>query len=399
MGDIGGTVFLDRWSQREYLAGEVLVAPAELVDEPYPKPEAPGIDENAADVANRTLRIAAANRRIDEYNQERRRKGPRIGHNWSYHEAEARLKSRLFFALGNEGKKRFLDSYPHVDLNTSSFIDFHNCCEDLFKAEREYTVERIKLYNTFFMQENDSFSLFYARLSAQIALCNWPIDQERATLKDLFIGRIRDVEFQRQLIRAKANRDDTLQLALENEKGAKSSEQFQKLLPHNNSSSTNASSIPVKQEPTSSVKEFRNQGNNSRGGGRNRSNQRQNQNKPCLFCGNLFSLEHRRTCPAREATCNACIKKGHFAKVCNTTMRRVNMVQQDEVPSDQECKFIDVNDDSEPEHGAMAVDVVQIINVELLKAEGGQPRSLSIQLRSGNSFFMLRWIPVVPFHS
>ena len=64
--------------------GEVLVNPAELVDEPYPKPEAPGIDENAADIANRTLRVAAANRRIDEYNQESRRNGPRIGHIWCY---------------------------------------------------------------------------------------------------------------------------------------------------------------------------------------------------------------------------------------------------------------------------------------------------------------------------
>ena len=48
------------------LPGEVLVAPAELVDEPYPKPEAPGVNENAADIANRALRVAAANRRIDE---------------------------------------------------------------------------------------------------------------------------------------------------------------------------------------------------------------------------------------------------------------------------------------------------------------------------------------------
>ena len=92
--------------------GEVLVAPAELVDEPYPKPEAPGIDENAADIAIRNLRIAAANRRIDEYNQERRSKGPRIGHNWCYHEAEARLKSRLFFALRNEGKKTIFGFLP-----------------------------------------------------------------------------------------------------------------------------------------------------------------------------------------------------------------------------------------------------------------------------------------------
>ena len=87
--------------------GEVLVAPAELVDELYPKPEAPGTDESAVDVNNRNLRVAAANRRIDEYNQERRRKRPRIGHNWCYHEAEAGLKSRLFFALGTEGKNDF----------------------------------------------------------------------------------------------------------------------------------------------------------------------------------------------------------------------------------------------------------------------------------------------------
>ena len=200
------------------------------------------------------------------------------------------------------------------------------------------------------MQDNDSFSSFYARISAQTALCNWPIDQERETLKDLLIGRIRDVEVQRQLIRAKANLEDTLQLALENEKRAKTSEQFQKLLPHNNASSNTTSSIRVKQEPTSSVQQFKNQGNRSRGGGVNRPNQRQNQNKSCYFCGIPFSLEHRRSCPAREATCNACKTKGHFAKVCNTTKRRVNMVQNEEMSSDQECNLIDVNGESEPEN-------------------------------------------------
>ena len=207
-------------------------------------------------------------------------------------------------------------------------------------------------------------------------------------MKDLFIGRIRDVEVQRQLIRAKANLDDTLQLALENEKGAKTSEQFQKLLPHNNAIFNITNSIRVKQEPTSSVQQFKNQGNCSRRGGVNRPNQRQNQNKPCYFCGNPFSLEHHRSCPASEATYNACKKKGHFAKVCNTTRRRVNMVQNEEMSTDQECNLIDVNGDTESEYGVMAIDVVQINNVELLKTAGGQPRrSLSIQLRSSNSFF------------
>ena len=63
------------------------------------------------------------------------------------------------------------------------------------------------------------------------------------------------------------------------------------------------------------------------------------------------------------------------------------MVQNEEISSDQECNLIDVNGNSQPEYGVIAIDVVQINNVELLKAAGGQPRSLSIQLRSGNFFF------------
>ena len=37
--------------------GELLVAPAELVHEPYPKPEAPSAEENAADVAKGTSEL------------------------------------------------------------------------------------------------------------------------------------------------------------------------------------------------------------------------------------------------------------------------------------------------------------------------------------------------------
>ena len=82
------------------------------------------------------------------------------------------MKSRLFFALGNEGRRRFADSFPHTDISNIPFQEFHTGCETLFKVEREFTVERIKLYNTVFMLENDTFSSFYARLSAQVAFCN-----------------------------------------------------------------------------------------------------------------------------------------------------------------------------------------------------------------------------------
>ena len=83
--------------------------------------------------------------------------------------------------------------------------------------------------------------------------------------------------------------------------------------------------------------------------GQNRYNQQQVPPKLCYFCGNPFSPEHCRSCPAREATCNACKKKGQFAKICNTTKRRVSVVQQDGQQLDQEWGIVHVGDDSEPE--------------------------------------------------
>ena len=120
-------------------------------------------------------------------------------------------------------------------------------------------MERIKLYNTVFMLKNDTLSSFYARLSAQMALCNWPDDQKKETLKDLFIGRILDIDVQQQLIKAKADLDGTFKLALECKKGAHTSAQFQKLLPHNQHSN----GIKVKQEPTFSIQSSRGKRNYS----------------------------------------------------------------------------------------------------------------------------------------
>ena len=63
------------------------------------------------------------------------------------------------------------------------------------------------------------------------------------------------------------------------------------------------------------------------------------------------------------------------------------MIQQEGPQLDQECDFIDVGEDSEPDYGIIAIDVEQINSVEVLSAERGKPRSLSFQLRSENTFF------------
>ena len=92
---------------------DLLVEPAEVIDDPPPRAEAVGPAEDTGEANARVLQDQAAVRRINELNIERRRKGPRISQNWFYHEAEAQVKSRLFFALRNEGKRRFADCYAH----------------------------------------------------------------------------------------------------------------------------------------------------------------------------------------------------------------------------------------------------------------------------------------------
>ena len=63
----------------------------------------------------------------------------------------------MFFPFGDERKRRFTDSNPHIDLSSCFFKGFHDSCKVLFSTDRDYTVERIKLYKTIFMVESVVF--------------------------------------------------------------------------------------------------------------------------------------------------------------------------------------------------------------------------------------------------
>ena len=86
--------------------------------------------------------------KTNEIKAERRRKSPKIGPNTFYHEVDQEVKSRLFFALGTEGKKRFLQDFAHVNLATTSFKDFVKHCTNFFREDKNFIVERMHLYNS-----------------------------------------------------------------------------------------------------------------------------------------------------------------------------------------------------------------------------------------------------------
>ena len=111
-----GQIFLAAGLNNKINPHDLLVEPTEVIDEPPPRPESVAEGEDAGAANARRQRDQAAIRRITELNVEMRRRGPRISQNWFYHEAEARMKSRLFFALRNEARRRFADSFPHTDI-------------------------------------------------------------------------------------------------------------------------------------------------------------------------------------------------------------------------------------------------------------------------------------------
>ena len=164
---------------------ELLKPPRVVHDDLVPKQKAVGVDEDAVAIENRIARNDAAVRRVAEMNEERRAKGPRVAPGVFYYEVEQRIKSRLFFSHGSEGRKRFLQSYPHADLSAISFQEFHEFCLLLFTKEKIYIIERLQMYNAVH-SDRHGLEAFFLRLTGQAALCGWTIDQEKRSCKRYF---------------------------------------------------------------------------------------------------------------------------------------------------------------------------------------------------------------------
>ena len=52
----------------------------------------------------------------------------------------------------------------------------------------------------------------------------------------------------------------------------------------------------------------------------------------CFRCGSNEHLAIDKNCPAASVQCNNCGKTGHFAKVCRSSAKTVNQIQEVVVP-------------------------------------------------------------------
>ena len=187
-------------------------------------------------------------------NEERRTRGPRVGHNFFYNEVQKKLVSRLFLSLGTEGKKRFLQKNPHVELSKISFREITELAEVWFQKVKCVTYERYKLF-TRRQGSGESLEAFHAALTAQAARSELGT-LESEIVRDLFTSKMKNMTLQDTLTLETLDPEEILKKAIKFELSKMTTMAFQKT----NAAATGGTSndynsgVRIKQEPVMAVR-------------------------------------------------------------------------------------------------------------------------------------------------
>ena len=339
----------------------MLEDPKPVLEEPEPRPETPRDGESAAATAAREARDRLLRDRVAAENEERRERGPKVGHNIYYNEVQKRLVSRLFLAFGTEGKKRFVQKNPHVEISKLQFKEMVRLAKETFEKCQSITYERYKLFNRA-QEVGESLESFHAALTAQAAKS--ALDTlEDELVRDLFISKMRSPVLQDTLTFETLPPEEVLKRAIKFEQSKQSTQAFQKTtLGTAQATLHQGPQIKVKQEPIMVVGN-RNQSNRKPYRERNRRKQQEgrglpnNSNaedrKPCNRCGRPFVDGHLKNCAAMGKQCKNCNKPNHFARMCRS--QQVSEITENTESSEGECNLIQTFDSCE-EFEVMAVE-------------------------------------------
>ena len=254
----------------------ILEEPKDILEEPPPHPETPRDGENEDARNARILRDKLAMDRVVLENEERRTRGPRVGHNVFYNEVQKKLVSRLFLSLGTEGKKRFLQKNPHAEISKMTFKEITDLADVSFQKVKCVTYERYRLFTR--MQESgDSLESFHAALTAQAARSELGA-LENEILRDLFISKMKNMTLQDTLTFETLDPEEVLKRAIKFEHSKLTTMALQKTNAAATGGSSNnyISGVRIKQEPVMAV---RNLAGTNKTPNRRESNKRQNNNK------------------------------------------------------------------------------------------------------------------------
>ena len=219
--------FLLAVTVKENVNPEILLEdPKPVLEEPVPRPETPMENEDAHAVTDREARDRLARDRVLLENEERRARGPKVGHNVYYHEEQKRLASRLFLALGSEGKEKFVQKNPHTEVSKLEFGEMVELPKISFEKTQGVTYERYKLFNRSH-EAGETLKAFHAALTAQSARAELET-LENELVRDLFKSKMKNRVLQDTLTFETFTPDEVLKRALKFERSKKTMQAFQK---------------------------------------------------------------------------------------------------------------------------------------------------------------------------
>ena len=236
-------------------------------------------------------------------------------------EADEKLRSISFLALGSEGKRVFTQKDPRVKILAISFTEFWTLLDAAFNKPPNTLFERYKLLNRK-QKDPESYEKIWGALTNLASTYNIKENDEAEWIRDVFICNMGNTDTQRKLFSATISPTDALNQALIDEKGCFNHQKLTNVA----RSSTNRTTF----------KSFNNHNQIKKGPSLNIES-----SNTCMKCGDPFTKGHLNVYPAKDITCKSCNYKGNFAKLCKSRNKRptVNTVNDNYVNTEN-CTYV-----------------------------------------------------------
>lgn len=222
---------------------------------------------------------------------------------------------------------------------------FAALCELLqqhFKPKRLEVAESYRFHRCF-QEENESVSVYSARLRHLASTCNFGEFLNRS-LRDQFVCGIRYPATRKKLLSQDRTFQEALQVAIADEIAAKESVQVQQQLPQPvNSVAKDSPKLPFSFRANPRVPPTSRQ---AAGQTSTPNSSQQPTSYTCFSCGN--SDHTRPKCKFRNAVCRNCNLRGHIARVCKKNRVNAMCVEEEfmdeQLPEEEELFVVyDVN--------------------------------------------------------
>ena len=111
-------------------------------------------------------------------------------------EADKKMRSIFFLALGSEGKRVFMQKNPRVKILAFSFTEFWTLLDAAFNKPPYTTFKRYKLLNRK-PKDRKSYEQFWGVLTHLASMCNIKENDEVEWIRDVFICNMRHTDTRR----------------------------------------------------------------------------------------------------------------------------------------------------------------------------------------------------------